>query len=58
VSPTISGKPNSQLLSNGDFGELTWLNNIKRKFDEKHYYYPIPRTDIITNPNLTQNPGW
>jgi hypothetical protein len=58
VSPTVSGKPNAQLLSNGDFGELTWLNNIKRKFDEKHYYYPIPRADIITNPNLKQNPGW
>jgi len=58
VSPLISGKPNSQLLKNGDFGELTWLNNIVRKFEEKHYLYPIPIADIITNPNLKQNPGW
>lgn len=58
VSPLISGKPNSQLLKNSDNGELTWLNNIVRKFDDKHYLYPIPAGDIITNPNLKQNPGW
>ncbi|MEY3321682.1 MAG: hypothetical protein RLZZ417_1265 [Bacteroidota bacterium] len=58
VSPLISGKPNSQLLKNSDNGELTWLNNIVRKFEEKHYLYPIPAGDMITNPNLKQNPGW
>jgi hypothetical protein len=58
VSSLISGKPNSQLLKNSDNGELTWLNNIVRKFDDKHYLYPIPAGDMITNPNLKQNPGW
>lgn len=58
VSPTVSGKANSQLLKNGTSGELTWMNNIARKWEDKMYYYPIPQTDLITNPNLGQNPGW
>jgi starch-binding outer membrane protein, SusD/RagB family len=58
VSATVSGKANPQLLKNGTSGELTWMNNIKRKWADKMYYYPIPATDLITNPNLGQNPGW
>jgi starch-binding outer membrane protein, SusD/RagB family len=58
VSATVSGKANSQLLKNGTSGELTWMNNIARLWEDKMYYYPIPATDLITNPNLGQNPGW
>lgn len=58
VSSTIDGKENPQLLKNGTNGELTWMNNTKRKWEDKMYYYPIPATDLITNPNLGQNPGW
>jgi hypothetical protein len=58
VSATVSGKANSQLLKNGTYGELTWMNNITRQWEDKMYYYPIPATDLITNPNLGQNPGW
>ncbi len=58
VTPIIAGKPNSQLLAGDTAGELTWLNNIPRKWLDKNYYYPIPTGDIITNPNLKQNPGW
>ena len=58
VSPLISGKTNPQLLSNGTSGELTWFNNIPRKWENKHYLYPIPAGDLITNPKLGQNPGW
>lgn len=58
VSPTVSGKVNTQLLKNGNKGELTWMNNISRKWENKMYLYPIPQTDLITNPNLKQNPGW
>lgn len=58
VSPTIAGKPNSQLLKGDTAGELTWLNNIPRKWAERNYYYPIPTADMITNPKLTQNTGW
>jgi starch-binding outer membrane protein, SusD/RagB family len=58
VSATVSGKVNSQLLKNGTSGELTWMNNIKRKWEDKMYLYPIPQADLILNPALGQNPGW
>jgi hypothetical protein len=58
VSATVSGKANSQLLKNGTSGELTWMNNITRLWEDKMYYYPIPTTDLVSNPNLGQNPGW
>ncbi|MEI6141889.1 MAG: RagB/SusD family nutrient uptake outer membrane protein [Mariniphaga sp.] len=58
VSDLVSGKANSQKLKNGTTGELTWMNNISRKWEDKMYYYPIPPTDIITNPKLIQNAGW
>ena len=58
VSPTIAGKVNSQLLKNGTSGELTWLNDVQREWNDKMYYYPIPQTDLLANPSLGQNPGW
>lgn len=58
VSPTIGGKVNSQLLKNGTSGELTWLNDVPREWNDKMYYYPIPQTDVLANPSLGQNPGW
>jgi hypothetical protein len=58
VSALVGGKTNPQLLKNGTTGELTWMNNIPRKWEDKMYFYPIPQTDLITNPALGQNPGW
>lgn len=31
---------------------------VARMWDDKMYLFPIPRTEIMKNPNLTQNPGW
>lgn len=36
------------------FGETHFV----RKFTDRDYLWPIPRTDIEMNPALTQNPGW
>lgn len=58
VSPTVSGGNNPHLLKNGSFGEITWLNTIPRKWEEKNYLYPIPEPDRLANPQLGQNPGW
>lgn len=58
VSATVAGKVNSQLLKNGTSGELTWLNDVQREWNDKMYYYPIPETDLIANQALGQNPGW
>lgn len=58
VSETLKGEPNPQQLSNGTSGEITWLKNIPRVWEEKNYYYPIPENDRLVNPALEQNPGW
>ncbi|MDD2911691.1 MAG: RagB/SusD family nutrient uptake outer membrane protein, partial [Petrimonas sp.] len=29
-----------------------------RRFTSKRYLLPVPRTETVENPNLTQNPGW
>lgn len=59
VSPTLSnGSVNPQKLSNDTYGEITWLNNITRKWEDKKYLYPIPTADLLINPKLGQNPGW
>ncbi len=31
---------------------------ITRMWDDKFYFYPIPQSERIKNPNLEQNPGW
>ncbi len=58
VSSMIGNAVNSQLLKNGTSGELVWMNEISRKWNDRNYYYPIPLNDLQRNPNLKQNPGW
>lgn len=58
VSANAGTAVNSQLLKNGSSGELTWMKEIPRKWNERNYYYPIPLADIQRNPNLKQNKGW
>ena len=60
VSPTLGANTNSQLLKNGTSGELIWMKEIPRKWDDndKQYYYPIPQVDLQANPALGQNPSW
>lgn len=29
-----------------------------RTWDDKMYFFPIPQSEIMKNPNLKQNPGW
>ena len=45
-------------LSNGTSGEIIWLGNINREWTDNKYYYPVPETHLLTNPNLGQNLGW
>ncbi|MBC3788515.1 RagB/SusD family nutrient uptake outer membrane protein [Spirosoma utsteinense] len=58
VAETVNGTPNPQRLKNDTSGELIWLNNITRKWDDKFYLYPIPENDRLVNPKIGQNPGW
>lgn len=47
-------------LTNGTSGNIHWLVNYDadRKWDDKYYYNPIPTSQIVLNPKLTQSPGW
>lgn len=45
-------------LTNGTSGNLVWLANINRVWDEKRYLYPLPPNEIIVNSELEQNSGW
>ncbi|MEO5997813.1 MAG: RagB/SusD family nutrient uptake outer membrane protein [Chitinophagaceae bacterium] len=58
VSPKIGSVVNSQQLKNGTSGELIWMSEIPRKWNDKNYVYPIPLNDLQRNPNLKQNTGW
>ncbi|HZG24408.1 MAG TPA: RagB/SusD family nutrient uptake outer membrane protein, partial [Chitinophagaceae bacterium] len=41
VSPRIGSAVNSQLLKNGTSGELIWMNEIRRKWNDRNYLYPV-----------------
>lgn len=45
-------------LSEGDHGNLLWLDNMNKLFDQKRYLYPIPADQVVLNPKLEQNDGW
>lgn len=46
-------------LSEETRGNIVVQPNISKVFDEKkHYLFPLPRTELLLNKNLTQNPGW
>ena len=29
-----------------------------RRWQDKHYLFPLPKDQLQLNPNLKQNPGW
>ena len=33
-------------------------STVRREWDNKYYFFPIPQTELKKNPNLSQNPGW
>lgn len=45
-------------LSDGNSGNLIWLSNIERKWEDFKYVYPIPFNDLSLNPALGQNHLW
>jgi hypothetical protein len=46
-------------LENGTSGYIRNYDDNNRHFDEpKDYYRPIPKNQIVLNPNLKQPPGW
>jgi hypothetical protein len=62
-SPQVSGVTYVLLggvtkLSEGTKGNIVWLDNLPKTFDEKRYFYPIPANELLINPALVQNDGW
>lgn len=46
-------------LSQGTRGNVIVHGDVTKVFDEgKHYLFPLPRTELLLNDKLTQNPGW
>lgn len=46
-------------LTKSEDGTITYRRNVvNRTWDEKMYLFPIPQSERMKNPNLTQNPGW
>jgi len=46
-------------ITRADDGTLTYTRQQQsRQWDDKMYFYPIPQTERMKNPNLTQNSGW
>ncbi len=46
-------------LTLNDDGSVTYTRqNVSRQWDDKMYLFPIPQSERLKNPNLTQNPGW
>lgn len=45
-------------LTNGTYGNIIWLANTPRTWNDKMYYNPIPTGQLVLNPNLVQNNGW
>lgn len=46
-----------EITNNGDSYTYN-RETVTRMWDDKMYLFPIPRTEIMKNPNLTQNMGW
>lgn len=46
-----------KITNNGDSYAYN-RETVTRMWNDKMYLFPIPRTEIMKNPNLTQNPGW
>jgi len=47
-----------KITKNSDGSFIYTRKNVSRQWDDKMYFFPIPITEILKDPNLEQNPGW
>ena len=52
----IEGLQISKTGDNAAYSYATVVNT--RQWDDKMYLFPIPQSERMKNPNLSQNPGW
>lgn len=62
TNPTIiqgANVTNSPVEATAVLGDyLNCSYGMSRKFEDKHYFYPVPSRQLDLNKTLTQNPGW
>ncbi len=49
------------MITKKEDGSFNYNPNIiaeTKIFEPKHYFFPIPQTEVNRNPNMKQNPGW
>lgn len=56
--PVIGMNMMASKANKDDFFRKTLIRDSKRLFSRKQYLWPIPRTEIVKNKNIVQNPGW
>lgn len=56
--PVLGMNINATKANREEFFKRTLVRDLKRNFSRKQYIWPIPRTDIVKNKNIVQNPGW
>ena len=63
IGSLIDGKfmHGMEIIRVGTTGKVYTYKRVdvtKRYFKDIYYYFPIPKNDVIINPNLLQNPGY
>ncbi len=59
--PELNGSLHSLIISEDGIVEdivPAWHKPGERRFEAKNFYFPIPDSEVLNNPNLTQNPLW
>lgn len=56
LGANVSNSPVAGAAVSGNYLNCTY--GVNRKFEAKHYFYPVPSDQRNLNPALTQNPGW
>lgn len=55
----FTGITEMKITRNTTDGTLTYTRqHVSRQWDDRMYLFPIPQTERLKNPNLSQNPGW
>lgn len=44
--------------ADGKSGYMEFVTSENRKWEDRFYYVPIPKHQLLLNPNLIQSPGW
>ena len=47
-----------KITDNGSGNYTYTLQTVNRTWKDAYYLFPIPQTERMKNPNLSQNPGW